>query len=56
MSYAATVLDLTKIGPIRPSAPGLATGQQLIVTGMSYQFIDYEVDPRFQSDIRRREG
>ncbi len=34
---------------------GLATGQQLSVTGMSYQFIDYEVDPRFQSDIRRRD-
>lgn len=34
---------------------GLATGQQVSVTGMSYQFIDYEVDPRFQSDIRRRE-
>ncbi len=34
---------------------GLATGQQLSVTGMSYQFIDYEVDPRFQSDIVRRE-
>lgn len=34
---------------------GLATGQQVSVTGMSYQFIDSEVDPRFQSDIRRRE-
>lgn len=34
---------------------GLATGQQVSVTGMSYQYIDYEVDPRFQSDIRRRE-
>jgi hypothetical protein len=34
---------------------GLATGQQLSVTGLGYQFGDYEVDPRFQSDIRRRE-
>ena len=34
---------------------GLAPGQHVSVTGMSYQFIDYEVDPRFQSDIRRRE-
>lgn len=34
---------------------GLATGQQISVTGMSYQFLDYEVDPRFQSDIRQRE-
>lgn len=34
---------------------GLATGQQVSVIGMSYQFIDYEIDPRFQSDIRRRE-
>ncbi len=34
---------------------GLAPGQHVSVTGMSYQYIDYEVDPRFQSDIRRRE-
>jgi hypothetical protein len=34
---------------------GLAPGQQVSVTGLGYQFIDYEVDPRFQSDIRRRE-
>lgn len=34
---------------------GLATGQQVSVIGMSYQFIDYEIDPRFQSDIRQRE-
>ncbi|MFY9820785.1 MAG: hypothetical protein WAM82_05350 [Thermoanaerobaculia bacterium] len=34
---------------------GLATGQRLSVTGLGYQFGDYEVDPRFQSDIRRRE-
>ncbi len=33
----------------------LATGQRLSVTGLGYQFGDYEVDPRFQSDIRRRE-
>jgi hypothetical protein len=33
----------------------LAPGQRVSVTGMSYQFLDYEVDPRFQSDIRRRE-
>jgi len=33
---------------------GLAPGDSLSVVGMSYQFIDYEVDPRFQSDIRRR--
>jgi len=33
----------------------LAPGQRLSVTGLSYQFGDYEVDPRFQSDIRRRE-
>jgi hypothetical protein len=32
---------------------GLATGQRLSVTGLGYQFGDYEVDPRFQSDIRR---
>jgi hypothetical protein len=31
---------------------GLAPGQQVSVIGMSCQFIDYEVDPRFQSDIR----
>jgi hypothetical protein len=34
----------------------LAPGQRVSVTGMSYQFGDYEVDPRFQSDIHRREG
>jgi hypothetical protein len=34
---------------------GLAPGDSVSVVGMSYQFIDYEVDPRFQSDIRRRE-
>lgn len=33
---------------------GLAPGDSLRVVGMSYQFIDYEVDPRFQSDIRQR--
>lgn len=33
----------------------LAPGQKVSVTGLSYQFGDYEVDPRFQSDIRRRE-
>ena len=33
----------------------LAPGQRLSVTGLGYQFGDYEVDPRFQSDIRRRE-
>jgi len=33
----------------------LATGQRLSVTGLGYQFGDYEVDPRFQSDLRRRE-
>jgi len=33
----------------------LAPGQRISVTGLSYQFIDYEVDPRFQSDIGRRE-
>jgi len=34
---------------------GLAPGQRLSVTGLSYQFGDYEVDPRLQSDIRRRD-
>lgn len=33
---------------------GLAEGDSIRVVGMSYQFLDYEVDPRFQSDIRRR--
>ncbi len=33
----------------------LAPGQTLSVTGLSYQFGDYEVDPRFPRDIRRRE-
>ena len=33
----------------------LAPGQRVSVTGLGYQFGDYEVDPRFQSDIRRRE-
>ena len=33
---------------------GLAPGQQVSVTGMGYQFGDHEVDPRFQSDIHRR--
>lgn len=33
----------------------LTPGQRLSVTGLGYQFGDYEVDPRFQSDIRRRE-
>jgi hypothetical protein len=33
----------------------LAPGQQVSVTGMSYQFLDYEVDPRLQGDIHRRE-
>ena len=32
---------------------GLAQGDSIRVVGMSYQFLDYEVDPRFQSDIRR---
>ncbi len=34
---------------------GLAPGDRLSVTGLGYQFGDYEVDPRFQSDIRRQE-
>jgi hypothetical protein len=34
---------------------GLAAGQRVSVTGLSYQFGDFEVDPRFQRDIRRRE-
>jgi hypothetical protein len=60
----ATILHLDDgSGPIRIfvcastgiDLSGLAAGQQVSVTGMSYQFIDYEVDPRFQSDIRRRE-
>jgi len=33
---------------------GLAEGDAVSVVGMSYQFLDYEVDPRFQSDIRVR--
>jgi hypothetical protein len=33
---------------------GLAEGDAVSVVGMSYQFLDYEVDPRFQSDVRRR--
>jgi len=33
---------------------GLAEGQHLRVTGFSSQFNDYEIDPRFPSDIRRR--
>jgi hypothetical protein len=33
---------------------GLAQGERLRVTGLSYQFGDYEVDPRFPRDIRRR--
>jgi hypothetical protein len=33
---------------------GLAEGDSVSVVGMSYQFLDYEVDPRFQSDVRRR--
>jgi hypothetical protein len=32
----------------------LAPGQHVSVTGLGYQFIDYEVDPRFQGDIHRR--
>ncbi len=32
---------------------GLAPGQLLSVTGFSGQFNDYEIDPRFPSDIRR---
>ncbi|HEX4966553.1 MAG TPA: hypothetical protein VF173_37435 [Thermoanaerobaculia bacterium] len=35
------------------SVAGLAPGQLLAVTGFSGQFIDYEIDPRFPSDIRR---
>jgi len=31
----------------------LAAGQRISVTGFSGQFIDYEIDPRFPSDIRR---
>jgi len=34
---------------------GLAPGQRLEVTGLGYQFGDYEVDPRFQKDIRLRD-
>jgi len=34
---------------------GLAPGQRLKVTGLGYQFGDYEVDPRFQGDVRRRD-
>src|SRR5882724_6991371 len=59
-----TILSLDDgSGPIRIFActstgidlSGLATGQRLSVTGLGYQFGDYEVDPRFQSDLRRRE-
>jgi hypothetical protein len=31
---------------------GLAAGQRVRVTGFSGQFIDYEIDPRFPSDIK----
>ncbi|HZF14045.1 MAG TPA: hypothetical protein VFE33_35065 [Thermoanaerobaculia bacterium] len=31
---------------------GLAQGQRITVIGFSGQFIDYEIDPRFPSDIR----
>ncbi len=31
---------------------GLAAGQRVTVTGFSGQFIDYEIDPRFPSDIK----
>jgi hypothetical protein len=35
------------------SVAGLAPGQLIFVTGFSGQFIDYEIDPRFPSDLRR---
>jgi hypothetical protein len=35
------------------SVAGLAPGQLIAVTGFSGQFIDYEIDPRFPSDLRR---
>jgi len=35
------------------SVAGLAPGQLISVTGFSGQFIDYEIDPRFPSDLRR---
>jgi hypothetical protein len=37
------------------SVSGLAPGQLISVTGFSGQFIDFEIDPRFPSDIRRPE-
>jgi hypothetical protein len=36
--------------------PGASAWPVAVVTGLGYQFGDYEVDPRFQSDIRRREA
>jgi len=35
------------------SVAGLHPGQFVIVTGFSGQFIDYEIDPRFPSDLIR---
>jgi len=35
------------------SVAGLAPGQLIFVTGFSGQFIDYEIDPRFPSDLIR---
>lgn len=35
------------------SVAGLHPGQFVIVTGFSGQFIDYEIDPRFPSDLLR---
>jgi hypothetical protein len=35
------------------SVAGLAPGQLIFVTGFSGQFIDYEIDPRFPTDLIR---
>jgi hypothetical protein len=35
------------------SVSGLAPGQLILVTGFSGQFIDYEIDPRFPTDLVR---
>jgi hypothetical protein len=35
------------------SVSGLAPGQLIFVTGFSGQFIDYEIDPRFPTDLVR---
>jgi len=35
------------------SVAGLAPGQLIFVTGFSGQFIDYEIDPRFPTDLVR---